>query len=181
MKLCTLGALLASTLILCGCSKEEPASPPISTTNDVEPSTDPAPDTDSVSWILTSAPENMLSVTQAKAQAKEGDEIVIRGRIGGRHTPIQSDSTVFTIVDVQLEYCGQTTEDRCRAPWDYCCETPATIANNSATIQALSDSVIDLTSELEPLDIVILQGVVGPRPSDEVLMISTKAIYTEEG
>ena len=169
----TLTAFAASFLLAgCGTDSTSPAS---------DTKTEATPNASKSSWILASAPVGAISVTQAKAQAKEGDEIVIRGRIGGRHSPMQADSTVFTIVDLELKYCGQESEDNCPFPWDYCCETPETLATNTATVQVLSDTQLDLTTELEPRDVVILRGIVGPRPNEQVLTVKTNKIYAAEG
>lgn len=169
-------ALAASTLVLLsGCS--ESSSSPQAQAPTSEGTAQPA----AYAWVLTSAPEGDVSITEAKANAKEGDQIVIRGRIGGRHAPISADSPVFTIVDLGLEYCGQTTDDQCGTPWDYCCETPSTIATNSATVQVLGDAIDLSGAGLEPLDEVILIGTVGPRPDEQVLTIRATGVYPVGG
>ncbi|MFK7760490.1 MAG: hypothetical protein AB8C13_11175 [Phycisphaerales bacterium] len=141
----------------------------------------PAPSA-STPWVLTSAPQGAISITQAKATAKEGDQVIIQGRIGGRKSPISADSPVFTIVDMELPYCGQHNDDNCSSPWDYCCETPDTITANAATVQIVvgdpSTSTVDPVAEgFEPLDEVILVGTIGPRPDDQVLVIQATSIY----
>jgi cyanophycinase-like exopeptidase len=134
------------------------------------------------SWMLASAPEGAVSILEAKASLKEGDQVVIRGRIGGRLSPINSGSPVFTIVDLGLEYCGQHNDDNCSSPWDYCCETPETITGNSATVQVMGDGMIDpVAAGLEPLDEVVLIGTVGPRPDDQVFVIRATGVYSTDG
>jgi len=168
-------ALLASALtLLIGCSGSDSDSAADAAANAEQSKTTAA-------WILTSAPEGAISVSEAKASAKEGDEVVIRARIGGRRAPMDADSPVFTIVDLQLEYCGQHSDDRCQTPWDYCCETPETIGSNTATVQVVSDSEIDLTDNLNPLDEIILKGIVAPRPDERVLIIQATGVYAIEG
>lgn len=132
-------------------------------------------------WVLTSAPQGDVSVTEAKLSAKEGDQVVIRGRIGGRHQPMSPQSPVFTIVDLDLEYCGQYDDDECGTPWDYCCETRSTIASNSATVQ-VQGNTIDLSGAgLKPLDEVVLIGTVAPRPDDQVLVVRATGVYNVGG
>lgn len=175
LKTITIAMTTSTLLMLSGCS--ESSSEPQAQA----PSTESTIETTPYAWVLTSAPAGDVSITEAKANAKEGDQIVIRGRIGGRHEPISADSPVFTIVDLGLEYCGQTTDDKCPAPWDYCCETPSTIASNSATVQVQGDE-IDLTGAgLKPLDEVVLIGTVGPRPDEQVLTIMATGIYPVGG
>ncbi len=133
-------------------------------------------------WVLASAPEGAISITEAKATAKEGDTVVIRGRIGGRHSPITADSPVFTIMDLALPYCGQHEDDGCPTPWDYCCETPSTIGENAATVQIVGEGTIDpIAGGLSPLDEIILIGTVAPRPNQDVLTIKATGIFTQEG
>jgi hypothetical protein len=175
LKTITIAMTTSTLLMLSGCS--ESSSEPQAQA----PATESTEQATPHAWVLTSAPEGDVSITEAKASAKEGDQIVIRGRIGGRHEPISADSPVFTIVDLGLEYCGQTTDDKCPAPWDYCCETPSTIASNSATVQVQGDE-IDLTGAgLKPLDEVVLIGTVGPRPDEQVLTIQATGIYPVGG
>ena len=169
MKIITTPLLAFALLIVAGCSE--------SNSNPINNQTQNSTQNEMASWVLTSEPQGAVSVTEAKSIAKEGDEIVIRGRIGGRPNPMDAASPVFTIVDLELEYCGQNTSDGCTSPWDYCCETPDTISTNSATIQVVSDDTVDLTSELEPLDEVILRGTVGPRTDERLLIIRANGVY----
>ncbi len=166
-------ALIASTLmVLSGCQD---------TSNSSQTQAPSSTQATTPTWVLTSAPAGDVSVTEAKASASEGDQIVIRGRIGGRRSPISSESPIFTIVDLELEYCGQFSADGCRTPWDYCCETPETLTMNSATVQ-VQGSEVDLTAAgLEPLDEVVLIGVVGPRPDQQVLTIRATGLYSVGG
>lgn len=133
-------------------------------------------------WVLASAPGDAVSILDAKASAKEGDEIVLRGRIGGRASPIAGDSPVFTIVDLGLPYCGEVEEEGCKTPWDYCCETPETVTRHSATVQIVTDGVADpVAAGLEPLDELILIGTVGPRLNDDMLTIRATGVYPTGG
>ena len=167
--------LLASLIAISGCSSNESEAP-------AQPETTTSAASQGPSWLLTSAPASAVSVVEAKANAKEGDQVVIVGRIGGRAAPIGADSPVFTIVDLELEYCGQNNDDACGTPWDYCCETPDTIASNSATVQVLGDGMINpVAAGLEALDEVILVGTVGPRPNDQVFTIQATGVYRSGG
>ena len=129
-------------------------------------------------WLLSNAPQDAISITQARLSAKEGDTVVIRGRIGGRKSPVSDESPVFTVVDLGVPYCGQFEEDGCGTPWDYCCESPDTIIANSATIQVEAEGDVRLVAAgLEALDEVILIGTVGPRPSDAIFTIRASGVF----
>ncbi len=135
-------------------------------------------------WLLKSEPAGAVSVTEAKADTAEGDAIVVRGRIGGRKTPLSPESPVFTIVDLGMPYCGEVEIDGCATPWDYCCETPEDLRTNAATVQVVDASgaalaVDPVASGLKPLDEVVIVGTVGPRPSDDVLTIKASGVYRD--
>jgi len=168
-------AFSTTLILLAGCNKASSEQP-------VETETTTSAETQPHAWILTSAPEGAVSILEAKANAAEGDQIVIKGRIGGRHSPVSADSPVFTIVDLELVYCGQHSDEGCVTPWDYCCEKPETIASNSATVQIVGfDSIDPLAAGLEPLDEVVIIGTVGQRPDDVVLTIQATGVYPSDG
>ena len=160
----TLGALTLGMIV--GCSDR--SGPESTSSNDT-------------GWMLGEEPAGAVSVVEAKATAKEGETVVVRGRIGGRKTPISSESPVFTIVNLEVPHCGQMgEEDHCPTPWDYCCETPEDLRANSATVQLVGDgeSAIDPTAGgLAGLDEVVVVGTVGPRPSQDVLTIRATSVF----
>lgn len=168
--------LASSALLLTALGCDQSSSQQSNTVTKTE--ADPAPH----AWLLTSEPAGAISITEAKSSVQEGDTVVIKGRIGGRHKPMNASSPVFTIIDLELAYCGQYDDKGCPTPWDYCCETPETIGSNSATVQVVGDGEINPTSAgLEPLDVVILVGTVGPRPNDQVLTIQATGVYPSDG
>lgn len=133
-------------------------------------------------WLLTSAPAGAVSLTDAKASAKEGDEVVIRARIGGRKQPITPESAAFVVMDLAIPHCGENADDKCPTPWDYCCETPATIAANSATVIVVGEdgsSQNPASVGLAALDEIVIIGTVGPRPTPEVFTVRATGIYAE--
>ncbi|HRQ72019.1 MAG TPA: hypothetical protein PLU35_03230 [Phycisphaerales bacterium] len=166
----TIIALLAGSLAGCGKSGT-------SSTGTQAPSTPPT-------WLLTAQPADALSVSDAKKQAAEGQTIVVRGRIGGRKSPISADSPVFVIVDLSLPHCGEDPDDKCPTPWDYCCEPKSDLAAQSATVQIVDaggNTVPAIGGSLKPLDEVIVVGAVGARPTEGVLTIRATGVYRVGG
>ena len=162
--------LTIASLILTGCENDASTAQ-----NTAEPT--------SPTWVLTSAPEGALGVTEAKASAAEGEQIVFRGRIGGRKEPLSAESPVFIVMDLAIPHCG---EDTCRTPWDYCCETPETKTTNSATVQIVDARGQPITESptaqgLTALDEVIVVGIVAARPSENVLTVKATGIYRVGG
>jgi len=170
----TLASFTLATLLLTGCKE--------TSTAELNTTTEPA----AATWLLASAPEDAKSVSEAKASAKEGEQIVLRGRIGGRLEPLTEGSPVFTMMDLAVPACGTEPDDHCRTPWDYCCETPETITANSATVQIMDAHGHPISESptargLAALDEVIVVGTVAARPSENVLTIQATGIYRVGG
>jgi len=131
-------------------------------------------------------PEGAIDVAAAKQTAKEGDAVVVRGRIGGRVDPISNDKAVFVIVDPALHSCDQNEGDTCATPWDYCCETPETMSANNATVQIVDAAGLPIAIDvqavgLKPLDTIVIVGTVGPRPSSQVLTVKATGVHRVGG
>lgn len=135
------------------------------------------------SWLLAAMPEGAVPVSAAKKTAREGDEVVIRGRIGGRRDPMSTDVAIFVMMDPAVPHCKV---DACKAPWDYCCETPESITANSATVQLVGSTGKPLSVDLggqhiEPLAEIVVVGTVGPRPTPEVFVIHASGLHRVSG
>ena len=90
--------------------------------------TDPSADTSAngdtrTVYVATEEPEGALDVIAARDKVKDGDDIVITGRIGGSESPWIDGRLTFPIVDGSLKACSDIEGDGCKTPWDYCCET----------------------------------------------------------
>lgn len=137
-------------------------------------------------WLLTSAPENAVDVGEAKQSATDGDEVALRGRIGGRADPMSKDSAMFVMMDTGVPSCAEIEGDACPTPWDYCCEPSESITANNATVQLVGADgaplAIDLRQHgLEPLDEVIVVGRVAPRPNEQTLVVQATGLYRAGG
>ena len=133
--------------------------------------------------ILTAAPAESKGVAAAKSGAKVGDAVVLRGKIGGSKEPFVSGRAVFTIMDLELPSCADNPDDKCPTPWDYCCETSATIAANAATIQVVDQAGAVVKADmkgapgLKPLSEVIVVGTVAQTDQNGTLVINASGIY----
>lgn len=159
----------ASLLLLSACGETKPAA-------------QHTPAAPASNWLLAAAPEGAVSVTEAKSSAKEGEQIVLRGRVGGRKTALTDGSAVFTVMDLAIPHCGENPTDACPTPWDYCCESPDTITANSATIQVIGADGQPITESpathgVAALDELIVVGTVGPRASSSVLTVRATGVY----
>lgn len=90
-------------------------------------------------FFVDKQPENAKDVSEArKAETlKAGDEVVLRGRIGGSKEPFVAGRAVFTLMGRGLKACNENPDDKCSKPWDYCCETKEDILANSVTVQVV--------------------------------------------
>ena len=130
-------------------------------------------------------PADALNVSAAKAEAKEGDVIVVRGRVGGP-SPFVPGRAVMTLADTEaLTACSDREGDACAKPWDYCCESSDGIAANSLTVQVVGADGRPLrvglegAGGIEPLDFVVVTGKVGARPDPNVLVLNVTSIHVE--
>lgn len=102
--------LVACFSVLVGCSDTAP----------VAEKYDPSP------YLLTSEPEGAAEVIAARETAKDQDEVVVVGRIGGDLDPWVKGVAAFTIVDSSIRACSDEVAGgepcSCKTPWDYCCE-----------------------------------------------------------
>ena len=135
------------------------------------------------SWLLAEMPAAAVPVAEAKRTAREGDEVVVRGRIGGRRDPMTAGSAVFVMMDPAIPHCEI---GKCKAPWDYCCETPESITDNSATVKLVGAGgklmSVDLADHaIKPLDEVVVVGTVGPRPNEDVFVIHATKLHRVSG
>ena len=138
--------------------------------------------TSDAAWVLTSEPADATPVSEIKASAAEGDQVTMRGRIGGRMEPMSPGSPVFTVVDLAVPHCGEIPGDNCPAPWDYCCEPRESMTANTATIQLVGSDGLPLDTSpaehgFEPLDEVVIVGVVAARPDERVLTIRATGVH----
>jgi hypothetical protein len=169
--------LTAGLLAGCGGGGKEggtPETPPVETG-----ATIPA------AVFVDAAPEGARHVSEVKVDAKEGDTIVVRGRVGGP-APFVPGRAVMTLADTEnLIACSDREHDPCPKPWDYCCESPDDITANSLTVQVVDADGRPLKAGLEgaggidPLDFVVVTGTVGPRPDPNVLVVNATAIHVE--
>ncbi|NNE36072.1 MAG: hypothetical protein HKN13_12595, partial [Rhodothermales bacterium] len=160
--------LAAFTLTVAGCDDGS------------QPSASSQPTDATLSWKLDAMPEGAVEVAQAKQSVKEGDQVAVIGRIGGRMEPITASSGLFVIMDPALPACSDNPGDGCTTPWDYCCESQKTIATNAATVQlrdAEGNPIVLAEGELKPLDRVAVVGTVAPRPNDDTLIVHATGVH----
>ena len=129
--------------ILTGCSQDAETTSP----------TDSTPSVDGSRFLLSDEPDGAGEVIRVRETAKDGDDVVLVGRIGGSEDPWISGRAAFSIVDNSLRACSDIPEDKCPIPWDYCCETHK-LPTSTALIK-----VVDADGKLVKSDAKSLLGV----------------------
>ena len=165
--------------VIAGCSnEEESASPAPAAAAAAAPSAAlPA------NLAVADAPANAQDLAAVKTNAKDGDAVVIRGKIGGREEPIAKNRAIMTVLDPSVTTCDTMPGDACKTPWDACCEPSEKIAANSATVQVVDAQGKPLAANLEsiaglkPLSNVTIAGTAKRAAGSDALIIEAKQIH----
>lgn len=135
------------------------------------------------SVFLAEAPDGVQTITALKATAKEGDEVVVRVVVGGTTEPIVQGRASAAIIDASMENPCLSEDDPCQTKWDYCCSPQEARTANLATLRVTDEAGEVLKANLEPrikpLTTLVVKGIVGPRPDEQVLTIDATGIYIE--
>lgn len=171
-------AMLALTLLIgAGCSRGDQAAATKPTLQN--PAALPE------GMLLASAPEDAVELAQAKHGAQQGDQVTVRGRIGGRRDPFVAGRAIFQLVDSSLPTCADKHGDGCPTPWDYCCESKEDITAKSATVQLTGEDgkplamSINGVSGIKPMATVVVRGTVAERPNETVMVINAEGLHVE--
>src|SRR5262245_40379084 len=73
---------------------------------------------DGSKYLASSEPAGAKDVIDVRKDAKDGDNVVVVGRIGGDVDPWIQGSAAFSIVDRSLKPCNEREGDSCKTPWD---------------------------------------------------------------
>jgi hypothetical protein len=136
---------------------------------------------------LAAAPAGAVGVGALKKTAKEGDEVVLRARVGGSESPFVQGRASMVVADLEaVTSCADMPgDDHCPTPWDYCCEPKDKLLANTATVQVSGPDGRPLAADLRsleglaPLKVVVVKGVVAARPDPAVLVVDAKGIFIE--
>ncbi|MBT3377330.1 MAG: hypothetical protein HN742_04730 [Lentisphaerae bacterium] len=167
----------AAALLLAGCGRKPTAAK--------NPETAPPKQNVPAAIFLTEAPSGVMTVPTLKESAKEGDEVVVRGVVGGRGEPFVSGRAVWSLIEGTLPNLCTREGHGCTMPWDYCCATPEEKKPNMLTVQITGDDARPLAVDLQaagkikPMDTLVVKGTVGPRPTKDTLVLTATGIYVE--
>ncbi len=137
-------------------------------------------------FILAEAPTDVLSVFEARQQAKPGEGIQVSGQIGGTLHPFVEGYAAFVLADPELEFCDEMgDDDHCSTPWDACCEDPDKIQSMRMSVQFVDNDGNPIQGDikqrigLEELDEVTVVGTVAATSTDSNVIIHASGLYRE--
>lgn len=138
------------------------------------------------SLFLKESPTTASNVGELKKSAKEGDEIVLRGQIGGQAKDVfNSSRATFMVADMKLKACNKLPGDTCETPWDFCCVPVNEKAANIAFVQVvdakgkLLKSTLKGANGLDHLSVVVVKGKVAKVDGTNMIVNAT-GIYVEQ-
>lgn len=172
----SLGFFLIATGIV-GCSRQQATQTPAARTSS-------GASVDAARFLLSAEPEGAQDVIRVRESAKNEDDVVIVGRIGGSAVPWVEGRGAFSIVDPSLLACSDREGDNCTQPWDYCCDTDK-LPTSTALIKFVDeDGMLVHADAREFLNVKELQTVVvrGKAQRDDAgnLTVFANGLYVRE-
>jgi len=94
------------------------------------------PSAEGKKYLLNQEPVGGKGVLAVKDAAKDGDDVVVVGRIGGDKKPFTQGRAVFVVLDPSVKFCNEIGDDACETPWDCCCGiSAADLAKAKVTVK----------------------------------------------
>ena len=154
--------MAAVVLVVAGCTDDKPAEKPA---------------IDGTPYLLTSQPAGSLEVKELLSEAKDGDEVVVIGRVGGEIGPWVEGLAMFNIVDNSLVPCNEIPGDECPFPWDYCCDPNVAASRTLVEVvdkngETVAEDARRLLSVTE-LQTVVVKGTARRDTDGNVTLIAT--------
>lgn len=177
---CLAGGMLA-LVGLVGCSSQSSTAPVAET---AAPS--PTPSAAGARYRLDAEPAGARNVADVRAEAADGERVVVVGRIGGDVNPWVEGRAAFTIVDLSLQACSDIPGDGCPTPWDYCCATDG-LKTGSILVkvvdeggQLVADDARTLLGVAE-LDTLIVEGTLQKGEEGNATLLASRVFVRTPG
>jgi hypothetical protein len=128
-------------------------------------------------YVLKEEPTGAADVMKLKIDAKDQDNVVVVGRIGGSENPWSDGVAAFSIVDRSLVACNEKEGDNCPTPWDFCCQ--ADVAKGTMRVKFIDDTGKVLKQDarqllnLKELQTVVIKGKAVRDDSGNVTIAAT--------
>lgn len=160
---------LALLVVLAACSSES-APAPSAGGGALEP------------FLAAKAEPGSVTVLAARASAKTGEELVLKGRV----KDFVGGLAAFTLIDPSLRACsdeGDPMQDSCETPWDYCCIPGKEVAAACATVEfrdgaGVLKQPIEGFHGLGHLDTVVVRGTAELDPTGNLTLVAKSFSFT---
>ena len=172
---CGVVGLAIATLVGCGAQSPAPQA-----------AARPAATQAGAQYLLASEPAGVRSILQVRDESKNGDEVVLVGRIGGDVNPWVEGRAAFSLVDLSARACSDIPGDNCPTPWDYCCETDKLVKGKTLIKFVGSDGKPVATDAREllgvkELDTLVVQGKAQRDGSGNLTILASKIFVRPAG
>ncbi len=134
-----------------------------------------------VTQVIASKP---TPIPQARTQFKAGDSVTLTGLIMGVPDPFVEGRAAFVLGDEgTLTPCDLRDKDKCKTPWDLCCDPASVRQSGTATIQILDANGKPVrtglkgVNDLKELSRVTVAGVVAANSSQDSFIVNATAIH----
>lgn len=135
--------------------------------------------------ILKESPTTAANVADLKKTAKEGEEVILRGQIGGQAKDVFSGNRAMMMVaDMKLKACNKNPGDTCETPWDFCCVPQNEKAAAIAIVQVVDEkgklvkSSLKGAGGMDHLSVVVVKGKVAKNEGGNMI-VNASGIYVE--
>jgi hypothetical protein len=152
--------------------------------NSLAATTEESDSTDRNAYLLTEPPEDAADVVAVRNDAKDQQDVVVVGRIGGRTNPWIKGAAAFSIVDRSLTPCNEIEGDTCKTPWDYCCEDDLPKATVLVMVVDNEGKVVKQDARkllgVKELDTVFIQGKAKRDKANNITILTAKLFIPAE-
>ena len=167
-----LSTLAITLLVVAGCDRGDTVSK--APENAATPAALPT------GMVVDTAPPGAKGVIELKGSAKDGDEVVVRGVVGGTEDPVAANQAIVTLVDAGVTTCDKMEGDTCKTPWDACCEKD--LPAKTATVQVVGADGKPLKGSLaaagvKPLKQLVVAGKARVPADGKALVIEATKIH----
>ena len=137
-------------------------------------------------YLLAAEPQAAKSILQVREESKQGDEVVLVGRIGGDVNPWVEGRAAFSLVDLSAKACSDIAGDSCPTPWDYCCETDK-LVKGKTLIKLVGDDGQPVATDarellgVKELDTLVVQGQAQRDDSGNLTILASKIFVRAAG
>ena len=137
-------------------------------------------------YLLSVEPAAAKSILQVREESKQGDEVVLVGRIGGDVNPWVEGRAAFSLVDLSARACSDIAGDSCPTPWDYCCETDK-LVKGKTLIKLVGDDGQPVATDarellgVKELDTLVVQGKAQRDDSGNLTILASKIFVRPAG